>query len=67
MVISGFGSGLLSDAINRRKPLVFAADLLMTAAMIVPLLTASIDAMYAYAVLIGVNQIGSLDAARTTK
>ena len=55
LVISGFGSGLLSDAINRRKPLVFASGLLMTVAMTVPLLTASIDAMYAYAVLIGVG------------
>jgi MFS family permease len=55
LVISGFGSGLLSDAINRRKPLVFAAGLLMTAAMAVPLVTASLDAMYAYAVLIGVG------------
>jgi MFS family permease len=55
LVVSGFGSGLLSDAINRRKPLIFASGLLMTAAMIVPLLTASIDAMYAYAVLIGVG------------
>jgi len=55
LVVSGFGSGLLSDAINRRKPLVFASGLLMTAAMTVPLLTASIDAMYAYAVLIGVG------------
>ena len=55
LVIAGFGSGLLSDAIGRRKPLVFAAGLLMTAAMTVPLLTASIDAMYAYAVLIGIG------------
>ncbi len=55
LVIAGFGSGLLSDAIGRRKPLVFAAGLLMTAAMTVPLLTASIDAMYTYAVLIGVG------------
>jgi MFS family permease len=55
LVIAGFGSGLLSDAIGRRKPLVFAAGLLMTAAMTVPLLTASVDAMYAYAVLIGIG------------
>jgi MFS family permease len=55
LVISGFGSGLLSDAIGRRKPLVFAAGLLMTAAMTVPLLSASMDAMYAYAVLIGIG------------
>jgi len=55
LVISGFGSGLLSDAIGRRKPLVFAAGLLMTAAMTVPLLAASVDAMYAYAVLIGIG------------
>lgn len=55
LVIAGFGSGLLSDAIGRRKPLVFAAGLLMTAAMTVPLLTASIAAMYAYAVLIGIG------------
>jgi MFS family permease len=55
LVISGLGSGVLSDWIKRRKPLVFLASLIMAAAVAMPLLVPTTGGMLAYAVLIGLG------------
>ena len=55
LVIAGLGSGLLSDAIGRRKPLVFFASLLMGLAVTVPLFVPSIPGMIWYAALMGIG------------
>ena len=55
LVISGLGSGLLSDRIGRRKPLVFAASVIMALAVAMPLIVPTMTGMYAYAVLIGLG------------
>jgi MFS family permease len=55
LVIAGLGSGLLSDAIGRRKPLVFIASLLMGVAVTVPLFMPSIPGMIWYAALMGIG------------
>ncbi|MFL6599901.1 MAG: hypothetical protein ACJ8R9_01040 [Steroidobacteraceae bacterium] len=51
LVISGLGSGVLSDRLGRRKPLVFVASLVMAAAVATPLIVPTIHGMMAYAVL----------------
>jgi MFS family permease len=55
LVISAFGSGLISDKIGRRKPLVFVSSLTMAVALVVPLVMPTIAGMYGYAVLIGLG------------
>jgi MFS family permease len=55
LVISGFGSGLISDAIGRRKPLVFTSSIIMGLALVVPLFLPTVNGMYGYAVLIGLG------------
>ncbi|WNO52396.1 MFS transporter [Stakelama saccharophila] len=55
LVFSAFGSGFLSDKWGRRKPLVFAASIIMGAAMIVPLFLPTVQGMIGYAVLIGLG------------
>jgi MFS family permease len=55
LVISGFGSGLISDAIGRRKPLVFTSSIIMGLALAVPLFFPTMNGMYGYAVLIGLG------------
>jgi MFS family permease len=55
LVISGFSSGLISDAIGRRKPLVFTSSVIMGIALAVPLFVPTIYGMYGYAVLIGLG------------
>ena len=55
LVISGLGSGVLSDRIGRRKPLVFIASLIMGVAVVMPLLWPTTQGMIAYAVLIGLG------------
>jgi MFS family permease len=55
LVLAGLGSGLLSDAIGRRKPLVFAASFVMGLAVTVPLFADSVSGMYWYAALIGLG------------
>ena len=55
LVIAGLGSGLLSDAIGRRKPLVFLASLLMGLAVTVPMFVPTIPGMLWYAALMGVG------------
>jgi MFS family permease len=54
-VISGLGSGLLSDAIARRKPLVFASSIIMGVALTIPLFAGSVPGMLWYAALMGVG------------
>lgn len=55
LVLSGLGSGVLSDRLGRRKPLVFAASLIMAAAVAMPLIVPTVQGMIAYAVLIGLG------------
>lgn len=55
LVVSGLGSGVLSDRLRRRKPLVFAASLIMAAAVAMPLIVPTVQGMMAYAVLIGLG------------
>jgi MFS family permease len=55
LVISGLTAGWLSDRIRRRKPLVFAAGLIMATAVAAPLIAPSPTGMVIYAVLIGVG------------
>lgn len=55
LVLSGLGSGVLSDRIGRRKPLVFIASLIMGLAVVMPLVWPTTQGMIAYAVLIGLG------------
>ncbi|WP_230482274.1 MFS transporter [Sphingomonas sp. Leaf21] len=55
LVVSGLGSGVLSDRLGRRKPLVFLASLIMAAAVAMPLIVPTAHGMFAYAVLIGLG------------
>jgi MFS family permease len=55
LVISGLGSGVLSDRLGRRKPLVFIASLIMAVAVAMPLIVPTAQGMVAYAVLIGLG------------
>jgi MFS family permease len=55
LVISGLGSGLLSDAIGRRKPLVFLSSIIMGIALTVPLIFGSVPGMLWYAALMGLG------------
>ncbi|PVM84502.1 MFS transporter [Caulobacter radicis] len=55
LVISGLGSGVLSDWVKRRKPLVFLSSLIMALAVTMPLLAPTTGGMLAYAVLIGLG------------
>lgn len=55
LVVSGLGSGVLSDRLGRRKPLVFIASLVMAVAVAMPLIVPTAQGMVAYAVLIGLG------------
>ncbi|MBD8736674.1 MFS transporter [Sphingomonas sp. CFBP 13706] len=55
LVFSGLGSGVLSDRLGRRKPLVFIASLIMALAVAMPLFAPTPGGMMAYAVLIGLG------------
>jgi MFS family permease len=55
LVVAGVSSGLLSDFMGRRKPVVFAASLIMGAALTVPLFESSVTGMLWYAGLMGVG------------
>jgi MFS family permease len=55
LVFAGLGSGLLSDALGRRKPLVFVSSFIMGIALTVPLFAGSVVAMYWYAALMGLG------------
>jgi MFS family permease len=55
LVIAGVGSGFLSDALGRRKPLVFLASVVMGIALTVPLFERSVEGMIMYAALMGLG------------
>ena len=55
LVFAAFTSGLLSDRIGRRKPIVFASSIVMGAALTVPLFLPSLQGMLIYAALIGIG------------
>ncbi|WP_242123377.1 MFS transporter [Sphingobium sp. Sx8-8] len=55
LIISGLTSGWLSDRIRRRKPLVFAASVIMAAAVAAPLIAPTMGGMICYAILIGIG------------
>jgi len=55
LVVSGLVSGWLSDRLRRRKPLVFAAGIIMAVAVSAPLIQPNASGMFAYAVLIGLG------------
>ncbi|MDZ7281853.1 MFS transporter [Sphingomonas sanguinis] len=55
LVVSGLGSGVLSDKLGRRKPLVFLSSLVMAVAVTMPLIAPTTQGMIAYAVLIGLG------------
>jgi MFS family permease len=55
LVLSAFASGLVSDRVGRRKPFVFLSSIIMGAALVLPLLMASVPGMMGYAVLMGIG------------
>lgn len=55
LVLSGLLSGWISDVTGRRKPLVFAASLVMALALIVPMAAPTTTGMFIYAGLIGLG------------
>ena len=69
VMTSSFLSGVLSDWIKRRKPFVFAASIIMGAALIVPLVMPNLEGMYGYAALIGIGYgaFMSIDMALMTQ
>lgn len=69
VISSSFVSGMLSDWIKRRKPFVFAASIIMGAALIVPLAMPDLEGMYGYAALIGIGYgaFMSIDMALMTQ
>lgn len=66
---SSFASGVLSDWLKRRKPFVFAASLIMGAALVVPLVMRDLHGMYGYGALIGLGYgaFMSIDMALMTQ
>lgn len=54
-IISGLACGMLSDAIGRRKPLVFAAGAILAIAVSVPLISTTTAGLFAYATLLGIG------------
>lgn len=69
LVFSGIGSGVLSDRLGRRKPLVFLASLIMAIAVVMPLIAPTPNGMIVYAVLIGLGygSFMSVDLALMTQ
>ena len=55
LVFAAFTSGLLSDRIGRRKPLVFASSIIMGIALTMPLFVPTLQGMLIYAALIGIG------------
>ncbi len=55
LVFSGLASGWLSDRLQRRKPLVFVAGIVMALAVAAPLVQPTATGMLVYAVLIGLG------------
>lgn len=69
LVVSSLISGVWSDRVQRRKPFVFAASLIMGCAMLVPLLRPDLTGMQIYAAIIGIGygMFMSIDMALMTQ
>jgi MFS family permease len=69
LVASSLISGVWSDRVQRRKPFVFAASLIMGCAMLVPLLQPDMTGMWIYAAVIGIGygMFMSIDMALMTQ
>jgi MFS family permease len=69
LVTSSLISGVWSDRVQRRKPFVFAASLIMGCAMLVPLLQPDMTGMRIYAAIIGIGygMFMSIDMALMTQ
>ncbi|MDC7684151.1 MFS transporter [Asticcacaulis sp. BYS171W] len=69
LVVSSVASGFLSDRLQRRKPFVFVASLIMGVAMVVPLILPDMSGMQIYAALIGLGygSFMSIDMALMTQ
>ncbi len=55
LIVSGLFSGWLSDKLQRRKPFVFAATVIIAAALAMPLIFPNMGGIYAYAALMGLG------------
>ncbi|ACT60359.1 MFS transporter [Hirschia baltica] len=55
LVFSAFSSGFLSDWLGKRKPLVFAASIIMGLALTAPLILPTVQGMLIYAAVIGLG------------
>ena len=69
LVITSLVSGVWSDRVQRVKPFVFAASLIMGCAMLFPLVQPDMKGMWAYAVTIGIGygMFMSIDMALMTR
>jgi MFS family permease len=69
LVASSLISGVWSDRVQRRKPFVFAASLIMGCAMVAPLLWPNMIGMWIYAGVIGIGygMFMSIDMALMTQ
>ncbi|HEX5789177.1 MAG TPA: MFS transporter [Woeseiaceae bacterium] len=69
LVITSLVSGAWSDRVQRVKPFVFAASLIMSAAMLAPLIRPDMGGMWVYAVIIGIGygMFMSIDMALMTR
>jgi MFS family permease len=69
LVVSSLASGYLSDRLQRRKPFVVAASLIMGSAMVAPLVLPNMTGMWIYAGAIGVGygMFMSIDMALMTQ
>lgn len=69
LVISSLVSGFWSDRVQRVKPFVFAASLIMGCAMLAPLVRPDMGGMWTYAVIIGIGygMFMSIDLALMTR
>ena len=69
LVITSLVSGAWSDRVQRVKPFVFAASLIMGAAMLAPLIRPDMGGMWVYAVIIGIGygMFMSIDMALMTR
>ncbi|CAN7164523.1 MFS transporter [Caulobacter sp. LjRoot300] len=69
LIVSSLASGFLSDRLQRRKPFVVAASLIMGCAMVAPLALPTMTGMWIYAGAIGVGygMFMSIDMALMTQ
>lgn len=55
LIVSGLVSGWLSDVFKRRKPFVFAATVIISIALAMPLIFPNMAGIYLYAILMGLG------------